>query len=309
MDTTYMREFLVLAKHLNYTTAAQALYISQPTLSRHISALEDELGARLLNRTRHAVSLTSSGEAAMAAFSTVVQNCDDLLGQIGEITYETTMGLHLGMVYFGISAFYGGHLMDAFSSRYPEVNLSTITSNSSRIYESLYRRTIDVALAVSSTSFEDVEIGKAVVTTIPLYLVVHEDHPLAKRDSVKPQELAHEKITLPHIPIEKMNHIEKLFSSKGVKLGNLEYASDIDSMLSAMSVNGRAHIGTKLLTAMPGLDFIYVPIEDESFEEDVSLLYLKENKNPNIARLIDCVNDSGSMHARFAKDEEARSRM
>ena len=58
MDISHMREVLVLAEHLNFTTAAAELYISQPTLTRHVNAVEEELGAKLFKRTNHAVDVS-----------------------------------------------------------------------------------------------------------------------------------------------------------------------------------------------------------------------------------------------------------
>lgn len=62
MNTTQLRYFMELSKTLNYSTAAQQLYITQPTLSRSIMALEDELGAKLFYRENGVVSLTPAGK-------------------------------------------------------------------------------------------------------------------------------------------------------------------------------------------------------------------------------------------------------
>ena len=57
----YAREFLVLAKQLNFVRAAETLHISQPTLTRHIAYLEQELGFKLLNRSP--MALTEAGQS------------------------------------------------------------------------------------------------------------------------------------------------------------------------------------------------------------------------------------------------------
>ena len=58
MRVEHLREFTVLAQTPNYTKAAEALCVTQPVLSRHIDALEGELGVRLLYRDTHSVALT-----------------------------------------------------------------------------------------------------------------------------------------------------------------------------------------------------------------------------------------------------------
>ena len=58
----YLEEFVVLANCLNFSQTAQQLYMTQPVLSRHISALEQELGVKLFRRTTQSVALTQAGE-------------------------------------------------------------------------------------------------------------------------------------------------------------------------------------------------------------------------------------------------------
>ena len=62
MDIDLLNEFVTLTKCLNYSKAAEQLYISQSVLSRHIQSLETRLGVELLARSKHSVSLTPIGE-------------------------------------------------------------------------------------------------------------------------------------------------------------------------------------------------------------------------------------------------------
>ncbi len=61
MRISYLKEFIILSKCLNYSLAAKHLNITQPGLSRHIAALEDEIGVKLFSRDTHKVTLTRSG--------------------------------------------------------------------------------------------------------------------------------------------------------------------------------------------------------------------------------------------------------
>ena len=62
MNTTQLHYFMTLSQTLNYSTAAQQLFITQPTLSRSIMALEDEIGTKLFFRENGNVSLTPAGK-------------------------------------------------------------------------------------------------------------------------------------------------------------------------------------------------------------------------------------------------------
>lgn len=61
MKLRVLRYFLMVAKEQSFTKAAEQLNITQPTLSRQLAALEDELGAKLFNRGGHSITLTNEG--------------------------------------------------------------------------------------------------------------------------------------------------------------------------------------------------------------------------------------------------------
>lgn len=72
MTTEQMRTFLAVADCLNFTKAAEKLYLSQPTISRQIQSLEEECKTPLLIRTRKEVSLTSAGAIMVSHLKNVL---------------------------------------------------------------------------------------------------------------------------------------------------------------------------------------------------------------------------------------------
>lgn len=78
MELRQLRYFILLARELNFSRAAEKLNISQPTLSQQISAMEDELGGKLLVRNKRSVSLTETGRI-------MLENGEDLLYQFDNL--------------------------------------------------------------------------------------------------------------------------------------------------------------------------------------------------------------------------------
>lgn len=74
-----LREFVMVAKHLNITKAAQELYLSQPSLSSRMSALEKELGYPLLDRSRNRIALTSAGAVLLDYAQRIIELHDEAL--------------------------------------------------------------------------------------------------------------------------------------------------------------------------------------------------------------------------------------
>lgn len=290
MDVSHMREVLVLAEHLNFTTAAAALYISQPTLTRHVNAVEEALGVKLFKRTNHVVELTRAGTVAVKAFENIVGSYDSLLSDVADMGDEGESDLRLGMVYYGTTAYFGYPLLEAFSKRHPSVRVSTITAQSPQVYKHLHHGTIDAALTITSNDYGD-DVERAKVATIPLYAFMQTDHPLAKRASVSVEELAQQKLVLNSIPVNRQHHILKLFARHGLAPADIEYLSHIDELLPTLARTGGVFIGSMLLTAIPQQHHEFVQIEADDFTIDVALVHLKGNANPNIARLAACIPD------------------
>lgn len=84
MDTERMKEFVVLAEHMNFSSAARALHMSQPTLSRHMADLERDIGCPLIRREPTGLRLTSVGHVALEGFNRVVMEYESAMSCLAE---------------------------------------------------------------------------------------------------------------------------------------------------------------------------------------------------------------------------------
>lgn len=74
MENKFLRSFIAVAKHQNFSAAAKSLHTVQPTISRHISELEKELEVKLFERNTHQVSLTKAGEVLFTESIKILEN-------------------------------------------------------------------------------------------------------------------------------------------------------------------------------------------------------------------------------------------
>ena len=79
MDTRHIKEFLILAKTLNYTTAAQEAFIARPTLVEHITDLENEIGCTLFVKNDGKLSMTPIGRRFVRSASSLLEHIDDVV--------------------------------------------------------------------------------------------------------------------------------------------------------------------------------------------------------------------------------------
>ena len=93
-----LQSFLTLAELLNYGKASQALYLSQPTLTFQIKSLEDALGAKLFERTRHSVSLTNAGIAFAEYAETILKTAAEAKAHLGALENRLHLRIACGPV-------------------------------------------------------------------------------------------------------------------------------------------------------------------------------------------------------------------
>ena len=96
MIIEFSQEFRVLATHLNFTTAANELGLSQSALSRHIAELEENLGFKLL--TRSPVALTSAGQAYLSGISKISDKLDLLIGNCKAIATQSQAHVEIALI-------------------------------------------------------------------------------------------------------------------------------------------------------------------------------------------------------------------
>lgn len=123
MNTGRLYEFLVLSRLLSYSKAADALYISQSVLTKHIQELEKELGCQLLIRTTHGVALTEAGRVLVKEAPGLINKCDSALRRLRSKTIGSQGSVKIGIA---LEFSYSSHIhafFQTFSGRYPDIEL------------------------------------------------------------------------------------------------------------------------------------------------------------------------------------------
>ena len=97
MELRHLRYFVAVAEMENVSRAAmQRLHVSQPSLSRQIRDLEDEMGVQLLERTAKSVRLTEAGRAFLVEARAILKHTDDAVGKVRAIAGKSETELHIG---------------------------------------------------------------------------------------------------------------------------------------------------------------------------------------------------------------------
>lgn len=187
MELRVLNYFLAVAREENFTKAAAQLHLTQPTLSRQIADLEQELGVKLFVRSNHSIILTKDGmilkRRAQEILSLADKTKQDFLQKDGELS---------GTISIGSGEFrsteYLAKIMAEFRKKYPNVKFEIYSGNAQNIRDYIERGLLDIGLMS-----EPIDMRKYNFVNMPVKeqwcLYVPDDSPLLKKESVSPEDL------------------------------------------------------------------------------------------------------------------------
>ncbi|MBE9515640.1 MAG: LysR family transcriptional regulator [Proteobacteria bacterium] len=193
MDIPELKAFVAIAETGSFSEAADRLFITQPAVSKRMAALESELDTPLFDRIGRGIQLTEAG-------ATLLPQSREILVRMGDLR-KTADNLH-GRVAGGLDMATSHHIglhrlppaLRAFTQAYPDVELNLEFLASEVACDAVLTGRLELALVTLPTT-PDAQLNITPVWSDPLCLVAGHDHPLAKRKSVKPEEL----VTFPAI--------------------------------------------------------------------------------------------------------------
>jgi DNA-binding transcriptional LysR family regulator len=176
IELRHFRYFVAVAEELHFGRAARRLHISQPPLSTQIRALEDLVGAQLLNRTQRKVELTKAGEALLREARQVLERAAGAVlaaqrasrGEAGELLVGFVSVADYNVV---------PPLLREFRSRAPGVRLALREATTDRLVQDLADGRIDLAFVLPP--LEDAGLEYRPVHREPLVCALPQSHPLA----------------------------------------------------------------------------------------------------------------------------------
>ena len=187
MEIKSLRYFLAVAREENMTKAADMLHVTQPTLSKTLKSLEDELGKKLFTRHSFSISLTDEGMLLR-------DRAEDLIAMADRIEQEfiTLDDITGGDIYFGLAESYQikylAREIRILKSRYPGFTYHITSGDTEQVTEKLDKGLLDFAVLCEKPNtakydyvkFPEADIWGAVMPT---------DHPLAMKKSIKVKDL------------------------------------------------------------------------------------------------------------------------
>lgn len=234
MDLRVLRYFLTVAKEQSFTKAAQQLNLTQPTLSRQLAALEEELGAKLFNRGGRNITLTSEGVLLKRRALEIVEMEDKILSE-----FRGNEELMEGTITVGCGEFMAvenlAEICRNYKAKYPGVQIALHTGTADAVSELMGKGIVDVGLFLEPVNTENLDYIR-IHGCDHWVVTMRADDPLAAKDKITKKDL----IGLPLILPERVNVQSELANWFGKDYSKLHVAftSNLGTNAGVMVLHG-----------------------------------------------------------------------
>lgn len=187
MEIRTLRYFLAVAREENMTRAAEMLHVTQPTLSKQLKSLEDELGKKLFTRHSFSIRLTDAGMLLRSRAEDLVRMADKIEAEFVSLDEVTGGDLYLGLAEsYQISLL--AQEIHTFKKNYPELKYHITSGDTEQVSEKLDKGLLDFAVLAeipNAAKYESLVLPEVDVWGI----IMPSDVPLAKKTAVDVDDL------------------------------------------------------------------------------------------------------------------------
>lgn len=270
MELRVLRYFLAVAREENITKAAALLHVTQPTLSRQLMQLEQELGVTLFRRSQYRIILTDDGMLLRRRAQEIVELADKTERELQHTESELTGEIAIGCGESVGMTFLSQHIQE-FRKLHRQVQFRIYSANADDIKERIEKGLLDMGLLT-----EPVDIGRYAFLRTPQKdqwgILIPKEHPLAQQKSVTPRDL----LTIPLIVSGRDTVRNELASWFGDDYDKIDVAATYNLILNAANMvkNG---VGAALCFDLDNISdaLAFVPLSPK-FETGTVLAWKKE---------------------------------
>jgi LysR family hca operon transcriptional activator len=278
MELRHLRYFVAVAETGSLTVAAERrLHTSQPSLSRQIRDLEDEVGAELFNRSARGVELTAAGKAFLDHARLALTQVDAAIEAARRAAQPKKQVFALGFL-TGQEMTWLPRAMQMLRDELLNIDVTISSGYSPDLADALARGKLDLAFLRAEPGFD---LDYRVVTREKLIVLMPSDHSLTERMAIRPEDFVGETFIMASNKAKVLHEvIEQYLQRSGV---NVTPEHGVDNLAMAMSLVA----STRGLALMPEYannllpwSVVSRPLEGETPTIDLVIGYSRSNTSP-----------------------------
>ncbi len=282
MDFDQLETFLEVARNMSFSRAAEKRFRTQPAISAQIRALEEEVGAKLIDRSGGKVALTAPGKAFLEYVDHTLEQRRTIINTLaemervprGEIVVAANEGTCLHIL---------PEVFAEFKKQYPKVSVAVKRSEHASILESIIDNSVD--FGVVSLPVHDKRLTTVLIHRDELVVITPPKHPLAQLKSVLVADLARQHLLVPKVGRTR-DTIERLFDDQHLRP---TISMELDSSeLMKRFVAANVGIGfiarSNVQQDVKAGTLVELPVPGNPIRRDLGLVFRKDKSLSRAAR-------------------------
>lgn len=244
MDIHRLRVFVSVFKHKSFSKASEELHLTQPTISDHIKALEEELNCMLFDRLGRTIIPTKEAGALYNHAMEIIEKVDAVKDAIGQLKKEVS-----GELFIGASTIPGTyvipHIISDFTKEYPSVSFQVVESDSRGIVEKVLRHELLLGIVGA-------KLSNAQLTFTPVMeeeLIAVSSPSLIRKNEMSLEELTELPIIIREEGSGTRKEMERILESRDISLDRLKIAGIFGST-DAVKQAVKAGLGTSIISEL-----------------------------------------------------------
>ena len=270
MKLTQLEYFCVAARYHNITKAARELFVTQPSISNAIKALEEEFGVNLFFRINNKLTLTPEGEIFYKSAEELLAHADSVESKFHELRKKVTP-IRIGIPPM-LGTIYLPELYLSLNESFPNVDLRLFEFGSIKACNLVLEEKLDIAIVNAEQPSID-KCNSRIIDTEDLLFCVAPDHPLAGQKTLLLTMLADEPLILFNTDSVQVMTLTRQFKAVGVNPHIILNTSQITTLINMVK---SGHMGTFLYRSIVEKhpDIVGIPVMP-SIEQRIGVIWKK----------------------------------
>ena len=289
MELRHLRYFITVAEELNFSKAALRLYTAQPSLSQQIKDLEDDVGVRLLNRTKRKVELTEEGAVFLEQARLTLAQADKAVAMARQVSQAKQQLLRIGFVPVAEMKIFP-YVLPNLRVQNPDLKIDLLSLNNVDQIRGIKKGELDISF--TRDNFQSDEIESKFVLREPLIFILPKEHPLAKYERIPVQALDGIDFIIPSDEQSKMLHDAILNFAKdhGIEFNIVQKADNILFNINSIGIGLGCTILPGYIAQHTMNNTVIRPLDVELPSLDLFVSYRKNSNSTAVQKFMDLLS-------------------
>ncbi|QZD32518.1 DNA-binding transcriptional regulator HcaR [Acinetobacter lwoffii] len=286
MELRHLRYFITVAEELNFSKAALKLYTAQPSLSQQIKDLEEDVGVKLLNRTKRKVELTEEGAVFLEQARLTLAQADKAVAMARQVSQAKQQMLRIGFVPVAEMKIFP-YILPNLRVQNPDLKIELLSLNNNEQMRLLKKGDLD--LTFTRYNFNSDEIESQFVIREPLIFLLPKDHPLAKYERIPVKALNGIDFIIPSAEqsLTLNQAILDFAKANGIELNIVQKADNILFNINSIGMGLGCTILPGYIAPLTMDNTVIRPLDVELPYLDLYVSYHKNNKSYVVSKFLE----------------------